>query len=450
MLDLLLFSNIKKINKMQIQNIINLCKKRGFVYQSSIIYGGLKGLFDYGPLGVELKNNIKKLWWRDIVQKRSNIYGLDAANIVSSDVLEQSGHKDGFVDIFIDCKKCKGRFRDDEIKDICLKCGSKDLSEPRKFNLMMHVNFGPLEGEYASLRPETAQSIFINFKNICDSFSPKFPFGIAQIGKAYRNEVTPRNFIFRSREFEQMEMEFFVKEEQLEEYFKYWKEARFNWWKDLGLNVQYYDQKKEELAHYSNATTDIVVDLGDGFEELEGIANRGDFDLGSHTKSQSLFKIKSKVKLNNKSTEKLCYFKDGESFVPSLVEISAGVDRAFLAILYNSYKEEEGRFFLKLPFCLAPIKVAIIPLVKKNEMILNQAKAIYEHLNNSNILPVELEITNNIGKAYKKYDEIGTPFCITVDFDSLEDQKITIRYRDTTLQERVDISNIADYFKNVF
>lgn len=437
-----------------LEEIVVFCKTRGFVYNSSALYGGLKGFFDYGPLGVELKNNIKKFWWDEIVNFRDDVFGMDCSNIINKDALFFSGHQKGFEDVFLDCKACKSRFRDDELSELrCLKCGSFDLSEPRSFKLMMNVNVGPVEGEFACLRPETAQSMFINFKNIMDSFSPKIPFGIAQIGKAYRNEVTPKNFVFRSREFEQMEMEFFVKPEDAEFYFIAWKNMRFEWWKRLGIDIKFRDQSKEELAHYSKATSDIMANLPHGFDEVEGIANRGDFDLGSHTKSQSSFDIKAKVESNNKSTQKLCVNEDGVSFIPHVIEVSAGVDRTFFAVLASHYKKTDERVVLQLPYFLAPIKVAVLSLIKNDEKMTNYAKYLIIKLKESRVLPVILESNSNIGKIYRKHDEIGTPFCITVDHETLEGDKkdtVTIRFRDTMKQIRVAVSDLANFFNDVF
>ncbi|WP_342261852.1 glycine--tRNA ligase [Alphaproteobacteria bacterium endosymbiont of Tiliacea citrago] len=434
-----------------LEELVVFCKIRGFVYSSSSIYGGLKGFFDFGPLGVELKNNLKKFWWKEIVLMRDDVFGMDCSNVINKDALFFSGHQNGFQDTFIDCKDCKCRFRDDELKDnICPKCGSSNFSEPRSFKLMMNVNVGPVEGEFACLRPETAQSMFINFKNIMDSFSPKLPFGIAQIGKAYRNEVTPKNFIFRSREFEQMEMEFFVEPQDSERFFFEWKETRMNSWKKIGLEGIFRDQAPDELAHYSKATSDIMFKFPHGYDEVEGIANRGDFDLGSHTKAQSSFDIKAKVIANNKSTEKLCYNKDGANIIPNIIEVSAGLDRAFLAVLYNSYYKDEKRTVLKLPHCLSPIKAAVCSLVKNNDEMVNFAKNIFCSLKNKDILPVVFEFGSNIGKIYKKHDEIGTPFCITVDHDSLLGDKkdtVTVRYRDTTEQVRIHIADIVNFLK---
>ncbi len=439
---------------MQLEDLVALCKRRGFVYQSSAIYGGLQGFFDYGPLGVELKNNIKNAWWREIVHLREDVYGLDSAIILNKSVLNHSGHSDTFHDILIDCKECKCRFRDDEMKtkNECPGCGCADLSQPREFNLMMHVNLGPTHGVHGVLRPETAQGVFINFKNVCDSFSPTLPFGIAQIGKAFRNEITPRNFVFRVREFEQMELEFFIKRDQADKWFAYWVEQRVAWWKKIGVtNIKLLNQKPQELAHYSSATTDIAFEFPHGLEEVEGIANRGDFDLGSHTKMQEQFDIKAKVKENKDSVDKLCMHEDGASFIPNLVETSSGLDRAFLAVLASAYCvekiDESERVVLKLHPALAPIKAAVIPLAKNRPELVALARKIFTNLKACNIFPVELESGGNIGKCYRKHDEIGTPFCITVDFDTLETNKVTVRDRDTMQQIHVHIDDVVTFIE---
>lgn len=442
------------MNKMNLEDLVALCKRRGFIYPSSAIYGGLQGFFDYGPLGVELKNNIKNLWWKEIVHLRSDVYGLDSSIILNKQVLKHSGHEDTFNDILIDCKECKTRFRDDESADkSCPKCGSKNLSDAREFNLMMHVNLGPTQGVNGVLRPETAQGVFINFKHVVDSFSPNLPFGIAQIGKAFRNEITPRNFIFRVREFEQMELEFFTKKEDASSWFDYWVEQRVAWWKKIGVhNIQLLEQKKEELAHYSAKTTDIVFQFPHGLEELEGVANRQDFDLASHTKAQDQFEIKSKVLENKDSVDKLCMNVDGHSFIPYLVETSAGLDRGVLAVLTSAYCVEEidgseNRIVLKLHPLVAPIKAAVIPLARNKPELVAKAEEIFMNLKQNNIFPIKLENGGNIGKCYRKHDEIGTPFCITIDFETLETGNVTVRDRDTMQQESIAVADLQNYLK---
>lgn len=449
------------VEKLTLEDLATLCKRRGFVYQASSLYGGLQGFFDYGPLGVELKNNIKNAWWKEMVHMRSDTYGLDSAVVMHQAVLNYSGHTDTFHDVLIDCKDCKVRFRDDEMKGVqaCPKCGSTNISAPRNFNLMMDVNLGPTHSTKGILRPETAQGVFINFKNICDSFSPSLPFGIAQIGKAFRNEITPRNFVFRCREFEQMEMEFFVTEDQSNEFFNYWVEQRVNWWKKIGVtNIKTIPQEAKDLAHYSKGTTDICFEFPHGLEEIEGIANRGDFDLGSHSKMQDQFDIKSQVKLNKDSVDKLCMFDGEKNFIPCLVETSAGLDRAFLAVLTSAYNKEQledgsHRIVLKFLPKIAPVKVAIIPLAKNNETIVSFARKLFMQLKEHDIFPVVLENGGNIGKCYRKNDEIGTPFCITVDFESIgaenEENKdtVTIRDRDTMIQKRIHINELVNFLK---
>ncbi len=434
------------------EELASFCKRRGFVYQSSSAYGGLQGFFDYGPLGIELKNNIKKHWWKNNVYLRSDVYGLDSATVLKDLVLKYSQHSTTFTDNLIDCKNCKSRFRDDEFNGSdCPKCKSKNLSDLRAFNLMMNVNLGPTGEETGFLRPETAQGIFVNFKNVTDSFSPKIPFGIAQIGKAYRNEITPRHFLFRMREFEQMELEYFINPEDEDYFFNYWIEERLKWWKEIGVeNIELKHQLSNELAHYSKATTDIVFKFHHGWEEIEGIANRTDYDLGSHTKNQNEFGLQSNVMKNDDSVVKLSYTSAEKTFVPYNIESSAGLDRAFLAVIASAYVQEETRIVLKLKPFLAPFKVAVIPIVKNNEKIVEYAKNIFEKLKKSNILPVIFENTGNIGKAYKKHDEIGTPFAITIDFDTLENDTMTIRFRDSMKQERLNFQEILSLIlKNI-
>jgi len=444
-----------------LEDLAAFCRRRGFVYQASSLYGGLQGFFDYGPLGVELKNNIKNAWWKELVLLRDDVFGLDSAVVMHKNVLNYSGHVDTFHDVLIDCKDCKVRFRDDEMNGnpACPKCASTNLSQPRNFNLMMNVNLGPTHSTEGILRPETAQGVFVNFKNICDSFSPSLPFGIAQIGKAFRNEITPRNFVFRCREFEQMELEFFVTEEKSDEFFKYWVEQRLNWWRKIGVtNIRILEQNKEELAHYSKATTDICFEFPHGFEEIEGIANRGDFDLGSHTKMQDQFEIRAKVKHNVDSVDKLSVFDGQKHFIPSLVETSAGLDRAFLAVLTSAYTVEElpdgsSRIVLKFVPKLAPVKVSVIPLAKNNEKIVEFARNLYKNLKENDILPVVLENGGNIGKCYRKNDEIGTPFCVTVDFDTIGQgdpdlvNSVTVRDRDSMEQKRVKTVDLVAFLK---
>ena len=443
--------------------IVSLCKRRGFIFQTAEIYGGMQGVYDYGPLGVELANNIKRAWWESMIYQRDDIEGLDASILGSQNIFAQSGHEDTFTDPLIDCKDCKFRMRADTLDEMkCPNCGSTNLTEPRDFNLMFKTNIGPVDdgSSIAYLRPETAQHIFINFKNVLDSTSRTLPFGIAQIGKAFRNEITARNFIFRKREFEQMEMEYFVEPKDDEKFHEYWIKERMKWWIDQGLseeNLEILNVPKEELSHYSKATADIMYKFPHGTEELEGIANRTDFDLGSHTKSQGEFNIQAKTKENKASKAKLA-FQDKISnkwLVPYVIEPSAGVERAFLAILNDAYKEENlendtKRVVLSLKKHLSPIKVAVIPLKKNEKSIVNASIDIKNRLLKLNIGRVAVENTGNIGKSYRKHDEIGTPICITVDYDTIEKNKVTFRDRDTMEQEVIDLKDIETSILKLF
>ena len=438
--------------------LVSLCKRRGFIFQSGEIYGGLQGMYDYGPLGVELKNNLKNAWWSSMVYENDNIEGLDASILSNPTVLKYSGHEDTFSDPMVDCKSCNSRFRADQLeKNICPSCGSNDLTDPRPFNLMFKTNVGPVSdgSSFAYLRPETAQQIFTNFKNVVDSSSKTLPFGIAQIGKAFRNEITPRNFIFRVREFEQMELEFFVKPGADEDWHKKWVNKRLNWWEKQGIplnNIELYDVPEDELAHYSKGTIDLMYKFPHGLEELEGIANRTDFDLGSHSKNQDELNITATVMENNKSNTKLA-IQDLETkkwVVPYVIEPSAGVDRGVLAIMNEAYNVEDlgdgkERVVLKLKPHLSPIKAAVIPLKKNNKDLVNKASDLKKSLQGLNIGRVVLENTGNIGKGYRRHDEIGTPLCITIDFESLEDNTATVRNRDTMQQERLSIDALPEY-----
>ena len=446
-----------KENKME--KITSLCKRRGFIFQTADIYGGMQGVYDYGPLGVELANNIKQSWWQAMIYQRDDIEGLDSSILGSQDIFSQSGHEDTFSDPMVDCKSCGERFRADQVPDYCKK---EDLTEPRDFNLMFKTNIGPVDDgtSTAYLRPETAQHIFINFKNVLDSTSRTLPFGIAQIGKAFRNEITARNFIFRKREFEQMEMEYFVDPKDDENFHAYWIEERMKWWLNQGLkkeNLELLNVPKNELSHYSKATTDIMYKFPHGTEELEGIANRTDFDLGSHTKSQEEFKIKAKVKTNNTSKAKLAYQDkiSNKWLIPYVIEPSAGVERAFLAILNDAYREEElenntKRIVLSLKKHLSPVKIAVIPLKKNVEDIVKKAIEIKNSLLKLNIGRISVENTGNIGKSYRKHDEIGTPICITVDYDTIEKNMVTFRDRDTMEQTSVSLDNLEQEVIKIF
>ena len=439
-------------------DLVSLCKRRGFIFQSGEIYGGMQGMYDFGPLGVELKNNLKQAWWSSMIYENDNIEGLDAAILSNPTVLKYSGHEDTFSDPMVDCKSCKSRWRSDLLEDNkCPGCGSSDLTEPRPFNLMFKTNIGPIDdGEtFGYLRPETAQSIFTNFKNVVDSSSKSLPFGIAQIGKAFRNEITPRNFIFRVREFEQMELEFFVVPGTDEEWHKKWVDMRLLWWEQQGVsseNIELYDVPKDELAHYSKGTIDVMYKFPHGLEELEGIANRTDFDLGSHSKKQDELNITANVMKNNSSNTRLAIQDQNtnEWVVPYVIEPSAGVERGILAIMNEAYNVEQlengkERTVLKLKPHLSPIKAAVIPLKKNNEELVALASEVKNSLQKLNLGRIILENTGNIGKGYRRHDEIGTPLCITIDFDSLENRTATIRDRDSMKQEVVAIDELQNY-----
>lgn len=431
------------------EKIISLCKRRGFIYPGSDIYGGLSNSWDYGPLGVELKNNIKKSWWNFFVHQRSDMYGLDAALIMNPKIWEASGHLSaGFADLLVECKSCHERYRADHIdlKKACQKCGKKDsFTDSKNFNLMFKTFIGPSEesANVAYLRPETAQAIFVNFKNISDSFSPKIPFGVAQIGKAFRNEITPGNFIFRTREFEQMEIEYFINpngDKNWNEYFEEWLLAMKQWMEKVGINLSLahdLETPKDELAHYSKRTVDIEFDYPFGRrEELFGLAYRGDFDLKNHQEG---------------SGQNLEYFdqKSNERFVPHVIEPSFGVDRALLALLSSAYKEEEiegeKRTYLDLNIELAPFKAAVFPLLSNKEDLVNKAKDIYQKIKLAGITPIAFDEGGNIGKRYRKQDEIGTPYCFTVDFQTLEDNTVTVRDRNSMEQMRMDVDGLSEF-----
>jgi glycyl-tRNA synthetase len=448
--------------------LVALCKRRGFIYPSSAIYGGLKGFFDFGPMGIELKNNLKRAWWQHMVYLRDDIVGLDSSTIMHPDVFQYSGHLDTFSDPLVDCKTCKGRFRADHLeKPQCPQCGSATLTEPRPFNLMMKTTLGPIDdpSALAYLRPETAQGIFVNFKHVVDSMNVKIPFGIAQIGKSYRNEITPRNFIFRVREFEQMELEFFVQPGSDDQWHSYWVEQRYQWWVKQGLDpikLKKFNQPAEDLSHYAKATVDLLYEFPHGCEELEGIANRTDFDLGSHSKEQNELSLTAKVQENKHSVTRLAVKGDDNSWiVPYVIEPSAGVERGVLAVLHQAYTQEilgEGqtRIVLKLPFHLAPIKVAVLPLAKNNTHMVEVAQRIVKMLKKSQLGWIVLENTGSVGKSYRRHDEIGTPYCITVDFDTIGQdgnpdlwETVTLRDRDSLAQIRLPIKELVAHIRNV-
>lgn len=446
-------------NTDSMEKIVSLAKRRGFIFASSEIYGGFANSYSYGPYGAELKNNVKKLWWKRFVQDRADIVGLDGPIILHPKVWQASGHTEGFNDALVDCKACKERFRADHLieeqvkKDVegetpeqltkliasekikCPACGKQDFTEVRYFNGMFKTYFGTQETDenLTYLRPETAQAIFCEFKNIVDSLHPKLPFGVAQIGKAFRNEITPGNFTFRTREFEQMEIEYFIREDEWEKVFKDWQQEMMGWCEDIGLNekdLEIYEHPKEKLSHYSKKTIDIEYKFPFGTKELYGLAYRTDFDLKSH-------KLDYIDQENNKR------------FIPHVVEPTFGLDRTILALLLSVYSEEEvngeKRVVMKFNKKLAPIKVAVLPLSKKPELS-DVAKEIFDNIKNQFIS--EYDETQSIGKRYRRQDEIGTPYCVTVDFDSLEDKAVTVRDRDTMKQERIKIKELDTYLQD--
>jgi glycyl-tRNA synthetase len=429
--------------------LVSLCKRRGFVFQSSEIYGGLGSVWDYGPLGTELKRNIKDRWWHAMVRARDDIEGLDAAILMHPRVWEASGHVAGFTDPLVDCKTCKSRFRADQLAGAqCPQKPSKhpgehttcDLTEPRQFNLMFKTFMGPVE-ESASvvyLRPETAQGIYVNYLNVLQSSRQKVPFGIAQIGKAFRNEITPGNFIFRTREFEQMEMQFFVKPGEDAEWFERWRVLRMAWHRELGLNpekLRWHQHAENELAHYARAAYDIEYEFPFGWQEIEGVHNRGSYDLTNH---------------QNASGKKLEYFDQAANtrYIPEIVETSAGADRIALTVLVDAYREEqvegETRAVLGLHPAIAPVKAAVLPLVNKDAMP-EMATALFNDLRTR--FACFYDDGGAIGRRYRRMDEVGTPFCLTVDGQSAEDQKVTVRHRDTMGQERVGITSVVEYLR---
>ena len=430
---------MEKNNKME--KIISLCKRRGFVFPGSEIYGGLANTWDYGPLGVELKNNIKQEWWKRFVKDRADMVGLDAALLMNTKTYEASGHLEEFSDPLIECRVCHTRNRADDISDTCPKCGSKDFTDSINFNLMMKTFLGASEDSASAVyfRPETAQGIFVNFKNVLDTTRKKVPFGIAQIGKAFRNEITPGNFIFRTREFEQMEIEYFVKEEDWQKYFKEWQGLMRQWIKDLGIKdeeIEEIDVPAEDRAHYSKKTIDFEYKFPFGQKELYGLAYRTDFDLKNH---------------------KLEYVDaDGTKYTPHVIEPSLGVDRGFLAVLCSAYHEEqdekkegenntEPRIVLQLPNWLAPYKVAIFPLLKNKPELIDKAKELFEQLKTK--YSCDFDDNGNVGKRYRRQDEIGTPYCITIDFDTLATDTVTVRDRDTMQQETIKLNELESYLE---
>lgn len=430
-----------------LETLVSLCKRRGFIYQGSEVYGGLSGTWDYGPLGVQLKRNIMNLWWKTFVDDRDDMYGVDAAILMNQKVWQASGHVDTFTDPLVECSNCKSRFRADKIDTTkCPTCGqSGTFGEPRQFNMMFKTNIGPVEDEssISYLRPETAQGIFTNYKNVVDSFYPDVPFGIAQQGKAFRNEISPRDFVFRSREFEQMEVEYFVHPEQWEAAFEQWLTDIQNFLRQLGLPAEMIHQlevPEDDRAHYSKRTVDFEFDFPIGREELLGLAYRTDFDL------RNIERVSGKNMEYRPKGE-------GEPFVPHVIEPSFGVERAIMAVLTAAYTEDEingeKRAYLKLPSELAPVRVAVSPLLKNKPELVEKAKEVY-HALKKEFGNVMWDDNGNIGKRYRRQDEIGTPYCVVIDFDTIEGDTqgtVTVRDRDTTEQKRVAIQELTQELK---
>ncbi len=433
---------------LDLNTLVSLSKRRGFVFQSSEIYGGLASCWDYGPLGAAMKMNVKRAWW-NAMTRRSDIVGLDAAILMHPQVWKASGHIDGFSDPLVDCKDCKTRFRSDNTESYlknkkCPHCGSQNLSEPRNFNLMFKTHMGPVEdsGSVIYLRPETAQGHFVNFINCQQSSRNKIPFGIAAIGKSFRNEITPGNFIFRTREFEQMEMQYFVEPGTDEKFYHQWKETRWDFYLKYGLNpenLRFADHPPDKLAHYAKAATDVEYKFPMGFSELEGVHNRSDFDLTQH------------MKFSGKSLE---YFDEPQKkkYIPFVIETAVGCDRLFLAFMCDAYREEvtsddkgeDVRIVMGLHPELAPYKVCVLPLSKKEELS-GPANKLRDQL--AEEFDVTYDEAQSIGKRYRRQDEIGTPFCVTVDFETLNDQAVTVRHRDKMTQERIGMTELNDYIR---
>jgi len=438
------------IDPLDIDKLASLCKRRGFIFQSSEIYGGLSSTWDYGPLGVELKRNIKDSWWKTMVWERDDMVGLDAAILMHPDTWKASGHIESFTDPLVECKSCNRRFREDHIDaDSCPECGG-ELSEPRMFHLMFKTHMGPVEEDAAIvyMRPETAQGIFVNFNNVVTSTRKKLPFGIAQVGKAFRNEITTGNFIFRTREFEMMEIEYFVMPGEDEEIHERWMDECLDWYYSIGVNpekLRLRQHESDELSHYAKATYDIEYEFPWGWGEIQGISNRTNFDLKAHMEM---------------SGERLTYFDDksGQHVIPYVIEPSLGVDRAVMTLLVDAYTEEETesaagkkdtRVLLKLHPSVAPVKVAILPL-SRNEKLAPLARNVYDTIRKSNLIDghIQFDDAQSIGRRYRRQDEIGTPMCVTVDFDSLEDDKVTIRDRDSMDQSRVPLVSLEKELSN--
>lgn len=446
------------------QTLVSLCKRRGFVFPSSEIYGGVNSCWDYGPLGIELKLAIKNSWWKAMTQMHEDVEGVDASILMHPRVWEASGHVENFNDPLVDCKKCKARHRADHLKPVkeleaklgfvpsmaemtaalegsnCPACGSAGtLTPPRLFNMMFKTHMGPVadEANQVYLRPETAQGIFVNFRNVQETMRHKLPFGIAQIGKAFRNEITPGNFIFRTREFEQMEMQYFVAPGSDSKHFDTWKEERFQWHIKNGIRahkLRFHPHGPNELAHYAKQAGDIQYEFPIGWQELEGIHNRTDFDLSRHTE----FSGKSLQYTDTETNTK---------YIPYVIETSVGCDRSLLSVLCDAYRFNEDRVVMKFHPNFAPYKAAVFPLMKKEELV-GPARKLYEDLRAD--YKVDYDVTGSIGKRYRRHEEIGTPFCLTVDYDSLNDQSVTVRHRDTMAQERVNMSKVKEYISNAF
>ncbi len=428
------------------EKIVALCKRRGFIYPGSEIYGGLAGTWDYGPVGSLMKKNLKDLWWKEMVQLREDIVGIDAAIMMNPRAWEASGHVEAFTDPLVECKICHQRFRADKLEEIEVHTKSHeglavDWTQPQQFNLLVKAYLGVLEGKQSEiyLRGEITNGVHVNFKNVLDSTRVRIPFGIAQIGKAFRNEITPGNFTFRSREFEQMEVQYYIKPDEAEgkKWFEYWKQNRLDWYLSLGMrkeNLRFRDHDEKERAHYAQAATDIEYNSPWGWQEFMGIHHRGDWDLKRHSEF-------SGQDLSYKDPE------TGEEYIPWDIETSAGVDRSFLFLFIDSYREEDDRVYLKITPKLAPYKAAVFPLLANKPELINKAKKVF------NLLKSEMMVTwddrGNIGKRYASQDEIGTPYCITIDFDTLKDETVTVRDRNSARQVRVKISKLSDYLNQL-
>lgn len=435
----------KSEKNQRMEDIISLCKRRGFIFQGSEIYGGLSGTWDYSHLGLALKNNIKNLWWKRFVTDREDMYGVDAAILMNQKVWQAVGHTENFSDPLVECKKCKKRFREDKIVDAkkCPDCGG-EMGESKRFNMMFKTHVGAVidDSSVSYLRPETAQGMFVNYKNIIDSYHPKLPFGMAQVGKAFRNEISPGDFTFRSREFEQMEIEYFIKPEEWKETFEHFKNEMIDWIKQIGLNPEHvHELEVEKPAFYSKRTVDFEFDFPFGREELYGLAYRTDYDLKKHSDA-------SGVELSYLDEEKK------EKLIPHCIEPSFGLDRSVLAVISDAYTEDnlggEKRIYMKFNPSVAPVKIAVFPLLKNKPILVEKAREVYQNLKKE-FGAVMFDDNGNIGKRYRRQDEIGTPHCVTVDFETIEkDSMVTVRDRDTGTQERIKIEDLKDFFGKKF